>query len=160
MRKGSSLLRANDFARFVVRLGDSGWKSPNARNHPVCARLSPVAQGVFWIFDLLSNRFKQLTYSRPACVVSEKSRDKSACVRVNGVCGACFDGSIGLEQPSAIANLYADNPLLFSGSQLVGRFPLIEIRKSVWTVPRLFPNAQRIIAVLSNLRRQSLISNN
>src|SRR4029450_11427603 len=160
MRKGSSLLRANDFARFVVRLGDSGWKSPNARNHPVCARLSPVAQRVFWILDLLANRFKQLADSRPACVVRDKRRDKSACVRVNGVGCACFGRAIGLEQPCAIANLYSDNPFLFSGSQIVGRFPLIEISKSVWTGPRLFPNAQSIIAVLSNLRRQPLISNN
>src|SRR6266567_2938970 len=106
MRKGSSLLCANDFARFVVRLGGRGWnrRTLTAEITPACARPSPIAQGVFWILDLLANRFKQLADSHPACRVSDKSRDKPAGVRVNGVSSACLEGAIGFQQPRTVAN--------------------------------------------------------
>src|SRR5437773_10192036 len=106
MRKGSSLLCANDFSRFVARVAGRGWNRHTfaAGVTPACAGPSPIAQCVFWVLDLLANRFKQLADSHPACRVSDKSRDKSACVRVNGVSSACLDGAIGFEQPRTVAN--------------------------------------------------------
>src|SRR5438876_4488544 len=118
------------------------------------SELQPAAQGVFWILDLLTYGFEQLTNSHSACAVGDEGWDHSARVGENGVSCACVDLAIRFEQPSTIANFYSDNAFLFSRAQFISRLPSTEICKSVWTRPRLLPDTQSVIAVLANFWRQ------
>src|SRR5436189_6198395 len=120
--------------------------------------LQSGAQGVFWILDLLTYRFEQLTNSHSACAVGDEGRDHPAGVGIDGVSCTRFDFAVRFEQPTTIANFYSDNASFFGRSQFISRLPSTEIRNSVWSRPRLFPYTQSVIAVLANFWRQPLVS--
>lgn len=85
--------------------------------------------------------------------------ENSATVRVNGIRGASLDRAIRLEQPFALTNFDAHNAFLFWRSEFIRRRPLTQKSETIRDGPRFLPDAQCVIAIRANFRRQPLITN-
>ncbi len=117
-----------------------------------------MTRGVFWIFDLLAHRRKKFSDSDLTGAIDDESWNRAASIGVNGIGRARFIRTIGLEQPAPVACLHAHDALFLRRTKLIRRRPSIQIDEAVNSGPRLLPDAQCVIAIFANFRREALVT--
>src|ERR1700730_14827763 len=115
------------------------------------APTSTLAGAVLRVFDLFADSYEKSPDRDLTSAIGDEGRNCTAAVRVDGIGRARFGRVFRLKQPSAFTELHADDTFLFRGTELIRRFPSIEINESARPGPRSLRDAKSVFAVAANL---------
>src|SRR6266516_460964 len=126
------------------------------RRARVTAALFNLARTVLRSFYLFAHRRKKFSDSDLTGAIDDERWNRAASIGVNGIGRARLVRTVGLEQPAPVACLQAHDTLFLRWAELIRRRPSVLIDQAISGGPRLLPNAQCVIAIFANFRREPL----
>src|ERR1700730_19329085 len=121
------------------------------------APTSTLAGAVLRVFDLFADCYEKSPDRDLTSAIGDEGRDCTAGVRVDGIGRARVGRVFRLKQPAAFTDLHADDAFLFRGTELIRRFPSIQINESVRPGPRSLANTKRVTSGAAHLWCDALL---